>query len=103
MIKFYPNTCQQCYKVVKLYDVVAGIGGVREMGTCKVVRGGGGGDGLSQHGRETQDGEVQRWVYELESQIEQRQLFNEGDMGQGDRCTKGQVRGHKHGRPQKFS
>ena len=39
---------------------------------------------LSQHGRETQDGEVQRWVYELESQMEQRQLFNEGDMGQGD-------------------
>ena len=39
---------------------------------------------LRQHGRETQDGEVQRWVYELESQMEQKQLFNEGDMGQGD-------------------
>ena len=39
------------------------------------------GDGLSQHGRETQDGEVKR------------QLFNEGDMKQGDQRTKGQGRG----------
>ena len=101
MIKFYPNTCQKCYKVVKLYDVVAGIEGVREMGTCKVVRGGGGGmvyvNMVGKHKMERyKDG------YELESQIEQRQLFNEGDMGQGNRCTKGQVKGHKHGRPQKF-
>ena len=55
---------------------------------------------LSQHGRDTQDREVQRWVYELESQMEQRQLFNEGDMGQGDWRTKGQWKdkssGHKH-------
>ena len=39
--------------------------------------------------------------------MEQRQLFNVGDMGQGDRRTKGQVRGksrgHKHERLQKFS
>ena len=35
-----------------------------------------GGDGLSQHGRETQDGKVQRGVYGygLESQMEQRQI-----------------------------
>ena len=64
----------------------------------------GGGGGLSQHGRETQDREVQRWVYELEGQMEQKQVFNEGDMaymGQGDRRTKGygrgKSRGHKHG------
>ena len=83
---------------------------LRELGGwvhAKRVDGEGGRDGLSQHGRETQDGEVQRWVYELEGRMEQRQLFNEGEMGQGDQRTKGQVRGksrgHKHGHPQKFS
>ena len=56
------------------------------MGTCKEGGwwGGGGGGGFSQHGRETQDGEVQRWVCELEGQMEQKQVFNEGDMGLGD-------------------
>ena len=62
--------------------------------TCKEGDGEvGGGFKLSQHGRETRDGEVQRWVYELESQMEQRQLFNEGHMGQGDRYPKGQEKG----------
>ena len=76
-MKYYPNNCQKSHEVVKLYDVrlllLPELGELREMGTCKE-------DGLSQHGKETQDGEVQRWVYEMESQTKQRQLFNEGDM-----------------------
>ena len=57
----------------------------------------------STYGRETQDEEVQRWVYELEVQLEQRQLFSEGDMGQGDRRTKGHGRGHNFTRKQRES
>ena len=97
-MKFYPNNCQKCYEVLKLYNVrlllLLELGELGRWVHAKIVDGERG-DGLSQHGRETQDGEVQR------------QLFNEGNIGQGDRRTKGQwrgkSRGHKHGRPQKFS
>ena len=72
-MKFYLNYCQKCYEVVKLYDVrllllleLGELGRWVQMHAKRVD--GEGGDALSQHGRETQDGEVQRWVYELESQ-----------------------------------
>ena len=67
MMKFYSNNCQKSYEVVKLYDVrllllleLGELGG-GYMQREWMIRGG---MVLSQHCRETQDREVQRWVYD---------------------------------------
>ena len=62
-MKFYPNNCQKCYEVVKLYDVRLLLLLEWELGTWVHAKRVDGEEGvvLSQHGRETQDGEVQKW------------------------------------------